>query len=165
MLCAQTKTRMEEKMYRNFIITMTAIALTMGISMYAAADTTPEDAADYRTAVMESLRGHIRAASMSVRGLVEDRGQLLNHAQGLANGAKEFDYLFPEGSNVGESEALPVIWEEPDEFAAAIAKVQEASAAFVVAAESGDSEAIGGAFRNLGGACRGCHDRFRVAHD
>lgn len=151
-------------MHRKFII-VAAAAASMGISIHAAADTTPEDAADYRTAVMESLRGHIRAASMSVRGLVEDRGQLLSHAQGLANGAKEFDYLFPEGSNVGESEALPVIWEEPDEFAAAIAKAQEAAAAFVAAAESGDSEAIGGAFRNLGGSCRGCHDKFRVAHD
>jgi len=165
MLCSQTKTRREEEMHRKFIIIMTAVAVTMGISIHAAADTTPEDAADYRSAVMESLRGHIRAASMSVRGLVEDRGQLVNHAQGLANGTKEFDYLFPVGSNVGESEALPVIWEEPDEFAAAIAKVQEASAAFVAAAESGDAEAIGGAFRNLGGSCRGCHDKFRVAHD
>lgn len=155
---------MEKKMHRKFII-MAVAAVSMGVSIHAAADTTPEDAADYRTAVMESLRGHIRAASMRVRGLVEDRGQLLNHAQGLANGTKEFDYLFPEGSNVGESEALPVIWEEPDEFAAAIAKVQEAAAAFVAIAESDDTEAIDGAFRNLGGACRGCHDKFRVAHD
>jgi cytochrome c556 len=152
-------------MYRKFISILTAVAVTTGIPMHAAADTTPEDAADYRTAVMESLRGHIRAASMSVRGLVEDRGQLLNHAQGLANGTEEFDYLFPEGSNVGESEALPVIWEQPEEFADAVEKVQAASAAFVTAAESGDAERIDGAFRELGGACRGCHDRFRVAHD
>lgn len=152
-------------MLRNFIITMTAVAVTMGISIHAAADTTPEDALDYRTAIMESLRGHIRAASMSVRGLVDDRGQLVNHAQGLANGVQEFDHIFPEGSNVGESEALPLIWEEPEEFAAAIEKVQAASAAFVAAAESGDAERIGGAFRELGGSCRGCHDRFRVADD
>lgn len=152
-------------MYRKLLSFMMAVALTTGISIQAGADTTPEDAYDYRAAVMESLRGHIRAASMSVRGLVEDRGQLVNHAKGMANGTMEFDYLFPEGSNVGESEALPAIWEKPEEFAAAIAKVKEASAAFVVAAESGDAERIGGAFRELGGACRNCHDQFRVAHD
>ncbi|MDX1406189.1 MAG: cytochrome c [Woeseiaceae bacterium] len=152
-------------MYRKFIGFMTAVALTTGISLQAGADTTPEDAYDYRTAIMESLRGHIRAASMSVRGLVADNGQLVNHAKGLANGISEFDYLFPEGSNVGDSEALPVIWQDREEFAAAIAKAKEASAEFVAAAESGDSERIGGAFRGLGGACRGCHDRFRVDHD
>ena len=152
-------------MYRKVISLMTVVTLTSGISVHAAADTTPEDAYDYRTAIMDSMRGHIRAASMTVRGLVEDRGQLVNHAKGMANNAMEFEHLFPEGSNVGDSEALPVIWEETEEFAAAIEKIQEASAAFVAAAESGDQEAIGGAFRELGGACRGCHDRFRVEHD
>ncbi len=152
-------------MIRKFISFLAASAVTIGISLQAAADTTPEDAYDYRTAIMETLRGHIRAASMTVRGLVDDRGQLVDHAKGMANSAKELDHLFPEGSNVGESEALPVIWEQPEEFAAAIAEVQEASAAFVAAAESGDAERIDNAFRELGGACRGCHDRFRVAHD
>lgn len=152
-------------MIRKCLSIATAVAMTIGLSIQAGADTTAEDAYDYRTAVMQSLRGHIRAASMSVRGLVEDRGQLVKHATGLANGTSEFDYLFPSGSNVGDSEALPVIWEQPEEFAAAITKVQEASAAFLAAAESGDAERIGGAFRTLGGACRGCHDRFRVEHD
>ena len=152
-------------MYRKLTGFLTAIALTAGISLQASADTTPEDAYDYRSAIMESLRGHIRAASMLGRGLVDDNGQLVNHARGLANGISEFDHIFQEGSNVGDSEALPVIWQEPDEFAAAIAKAKEASAEFVAAAESGDAERIGGAFRGLGGACRGCHDRFRVAQD
>lgn len=152
-------------MYRKLISILTAVAVTMGISLHAAADTTPEDAADYRTAIMTTLRGHLVAASMTMRGLVDDNGQIANHARGIANSTMEFGAIFQEGSNIGESEALPVIWEEPEDFAAAIAKVQEASAAFVEAAESGDSAAIGGAFRNLGGACRGCHDRFRVAHD
>ena len=89
----------------------------------------------------------------------------MNHAQGIANTTMELGNIFPEGSNVGESEALPVIWEEQEEFRAAIMKVQDASADFLEAVEGGDAEAIGGAFRNIGGACRGCHDQFRVAHD
>ena len=152
-------------MYRKFLSFTTAVAVMMGISIHAAADTTPEDAADYRIAIMTSLRGHLVAASMTMRGLVDDHGQLVNHARGVANGTTEFAHIFQEGSNVGDSEALPLIWKEAGEFAAAIEKVQEASDTFVAAAESGDSDAIGGAFRNLGGACRGCHDRFRVAHD
>ncbi len=152
-------------MYRQLIIILTAVAVILGLSIHAAADTTPEDAADYRVAIMTTLRGHIGASSMTVRGLVEDRGQLVNHAQGLANGVMELGNIFPEGSNIGESEALPVIWEKPEEFAAAIVKVQDASLVFVDAAESGDAEAISGAFRELGMACRDCHDQFRVAQD
>ncbi len=153
------------QMYRQLIIILTAVGVALGLSIHAAADTMPEDAADYRVSIMTTLRGHIGAASMTVRGLVDDRGQLVNHAKGIANSAMELGNIFPEGSNVGESEALPVIWEEPEDFAAAIMKVQDASLAFVDAAESGDADAIGGAFRELGMACRGCHDQFRVAHD
>ena len=149
-------------MQRKFLGAVAALALSSTISFQAFADTTPEDAADYRGAVMTALRGHIGAASMIVRGLVEDDGHLVIHAAGLAETSKELDRVFQEGSNVGESEALPVIWEEPEEFAAAIKETQEATAAFLAAAESGDSEAIGAAFRGVGMSCRGCHDRFRA---
>jgi len=141
-----------------------ALAISLSVSISVLADATPEDAADYRQAVMTSLRGHIGAASMIARGLVEDDGHLVSHARGLASGAKELGRLFPAGSNVGESEALPVIWEEPEAFAEAVAKAQEATAAFVTAAESGDQDAISEAFRNVGMSCRGCHDRYRVEH-
>jgi cytochrome c556 len=151
-------------MQRKLLCLAAGMSVIVGVAMQAYAETTPEDAFDYRKAVMTSLRGHIGAASMIARGLVED-GDVVSHAQGLANGAKELHTLFPAGSNVGESEALPVIWEKPQEFAAAIRKAEEATAAFVVAAESGDQEAIGGAFRDVGMACRGCHDNFRVADD
>lgn len=152
-------------MQRTTIGAVTALVISSVFSVHAIADSTPEDAADYRLAVMTALRGHIGAASMIARGLVEDDGHLVGHAQGLATGVKELDRVFPAGSNVGESEALPVIWEEPEAFAEAIANAQEATAAFLAAAESGDEEAISAAFRNVGTACRGCHDRYRVQHD
>lgn len=152
-------------MQKKLTAVLAALAVTSVASFQALADTTPEDAADYRMAVMTSLRGNIGAASMIVRGLVEDDGYLVKHAEGLADGAQELDRIFQEGSNVGESEALPVIWEEPEAFAEAIAKAQEATAAFLAAAEGGDQEAIGAAFRNVGMSCRGCHDKFRVADD
>jgi cytochrome c556 len=152
-------------MQKNTKAMLAAFAVTSMLSLQAIADTTPEDAADYRKAVMTALRGHIGAASMIVRGLVDDDGHLVSHAQGLADGARELGRVFQEGSNVGESEALPIIWEEPEAFAAAVAKTEEATAAFLAAAESGDEEAIGAAFRNVGMSCRGCHDNYRVAHD
>ena len=138
---------------------------TLGLAVQVAAETTPEDAKGYRVSVMTVLRGHIGATSMTVRGLVDDHGQLAGHAAGLASAAAELKLIFPEGSDVDESEALPAIWEQPEKFAAAVKKAEEATAAFEEAVAGGDSEAIGAAFRNVGMSCRGCHDDFRVEHD
>ena len=140
-------------------------AICIGTSLNATADTTPQDASDYRKSVMTALKGHIGASSMHVRGLVDGQEFLVKHANGLANGVSELQYLFPAGSGVEDSDALPVIWENPEEFAAAIDKAVAAAQKFVAAAESGDSEAISSAFREVGGSCRGCHDNFRVPQD
>lgn len=143
----------------------TSVALLLSTSLVGAADPAPEDAKDYRTSVMTSLRGHIGAASMLVRDLVEDNGFLAAHADGLANGAAELKYLFPAGSAVDESEALPVIWEQPEEFQEAVDTAVTATTAFKEAVAGGDKAAIGAAFRDVGAACRGCHDRFRLDSD
>lgn len=143
----------------------TSVALLLSVSLVGADDPAPEDAKDYRTSVMTTLRGHISAASMLVRDLVEDNGFLAAHADGLANGAAELKYLFPAGSAVDESEALPVIWEQPEEFQEAVDTAVTATTAFKEAVAGGDKAAIGAAFRDVGAACRGCHDRFRLDSD
>ncbi len=140
-----------------------AAALACGTTFSALAETTAEDAYSYRESVMTSLRGHIGAASAIVRGLVSDDGFLLDHAQGLATGVAEIHRLFPAGSAVEDSEALPVIWEKPEEFDAAILRAEEATEAFRKAvADGAGSEAIGAAFRDVGMSCRNCHDNFRM---
>lgn len=152
-------------MARKAIIKATVAVAFSAFAANVFADTTPEDAKDYRTAVMTSLRGHVVAASMHVRGLVDAGDFLQKHADGLANGAAELRHLFPEGSAVNESEALPVIWEQPEEFAKAVDEAERATAAFRDTVASGDDEAIRSAFREVGMACRGCHDQFRRDDD
>lgn len=142
-----------------------SLASLLGASIVAMAETAPEDAKAYRTSVMTTLGGHISAASMHVRELVDDNGFLEAHAEGLANGVRELKHIFPAGSDVDDSEALPVIWEEPEEFEKAIGNAEKATAAFSEAVSSGDKAAIAGAFRDVGAACKGCHDRFRLDTD
>ncbi|MDZ7644625.1 MAG: cytochrome c [Woeseiaceae bacterium] len=150
-------------MPRKLVTLLAATAVAGGISFATAAEPSAEDAKDYRVAVMTTLRGHIGAASMIVRGLVEDRGFLVAHAEGLEKGASELAHVFQEGSDVGESEALPAIWENPDEFAAAVEEAQKATRNFrEVVAGGGDKGEIAAAFREVGGSCKGCHDSFRV---
>lgn len=135
-----------------------------GFFATASAAPTAEYAFDYRKAVMTTLKGHLLAASMIVRGLVDDDGYLVDHATGLANSAAEIHRVFQEGSDVGETEALPAIWEQPDKFKAALQKAADATSNFQrVVASGSDKAAIGAAFRDVGMSCRGCHDDFRVA--
>ncbi|MEX2122986.1 MAG: cytochrome c [Woeseia sp.] len=152
-------------MQKKFKALTISLAIIFSASLVAMAETAPKDAKDYRTYVMKSLGGHVGAASMHARGIVGDNGFLAAHAEGLANGAAELKHLFPAGSDVDDSEALPVIWEEPEEFQKAIGNAQKATAAFREAVAGGDKAAIGAAFRDVGAACRGCHDRFRVDDD
>ena len=138
-------------------------ASALGVA--ALADPSADDAKDYRVALMTALRGHIGAISMNVRGLVEDHGFLPQHAEALANAAAELTHVFPPGSNVADSGALPAIWNEPEEFAKAVAEAERATAAFSETASAGDEDAIDAAFRDVAAACRGCHDRFRKDDD
>lgn len=149
------------------MMTVLATALiAIGIAGPLAAETTAEDALEYRESAMTALRGHIGAISKIVRGLVEDHGFLQEHADALASGVAELEHVFPAGSDVGESDALPVIWENPEAFAAAVDKAKQATAEFSqVVAEGGDRAAVAAAFREVGGSCRGCHDDFRRSDD
>lgn len=142
-----------------------AAIIVTGCSTTAVAEPSAEDAYEYREALMTTLRGHIVAASKIVRGQIEDDGYLVNHARGLASGVAEIHRVFQEGSLTEESEALPVIWEQPEKFREVMKNSEEATAAFYeVVADGGDDAAIAAAFRNVGMSCRGCHDDFRVPH-
>lgn len=151
-------------MHRKLLTAVTATVAACAVSFVAFAEPSAEDAQKYRVSIMTTLKGHIGAASMIVRGLVADDGYLLAHAEGLKNGVAELHRVFQEGSDVGETEALPAIWEQPEKFAAALETAELATAAFVrVVAAGGDNAAAGAAFRDVGKSCSGCHDDFRVA--
>jgi len=144
-----------------FIIAITTLAVFLGLSSQVTAETSAKDAFKYRKSIMTALRGHAGAVSMQARGLAGDADYLAHHAKAIAALGTELHSVFPKGSNIEDSEALPLIWEEPEEFAAALAKAEKAMAALGEAADGGDVHAIGAAFRNVGKSCKGCHERFR----
>ena len=63
-----------------------------------------------------------------------------------------------------ETEALPVIWEEPEKFQGKIDNLMaRAEDLQRIAADSdSDAAAVKGGIAKLGGACGSCHDDFRV---
>lgn len=84
-----------------------------------------------------------------------------------ANAQKIPDY-FPAGTGIdsgADTEALETIWERPEEFADASAKLVETSAALATAAGTADPAVVGEAVKTMGGSCKGCHDNFRLDKD
>lgn len=136
-------------------------ALALGMSVIAAAETSPEDAVKYRQSIMKALSGHNGAIALIVRGKAGDADQLTNHVAAIVNLTAEVGAVFESGANVEDSEALPAIWEDPDAFAAAVTDFEAAVAALSDAAGSGDMEVIAAAHKELGAACKACHEDFR----
>jgi cytochrome c556 len=120
----------------------------------------------YRQGVMRTVGGQMSSMAAVLRGQVHF-DNLAFHARGMAELAEIVPHVFPEGSGVSKSEALPAIWEKPDEFKEAITKFVDAANGMAKAAESGsgDMGSIGPAMKALGQSCKGCHDNFREEHD
>lgn len=72
---------------------------------------------------------------------------------------------FPAGTSVDDgfdTEALATIWAKPEEFQAASQKLVDESAKLMTIAADGDKTATGAQAMTMGGACKGCHDQFRL---
>lgn len=63
------------------------------------------------------------------------------------------------------TEALPIIWENPDDFASKAKALEDAANTFAGLAASGDQATTLGGLRAFGGTCGNCHDTYRVDDD
>src|SRR5690606_28672945 len=104
----------------------------------AVAETTPANAIKYRQFAMSAMAGHTGAISLLGFGRVEHEGHLKAHAQALVDLTEQMRVLFPANSATGETEALPLIWEEPENFAKAVAASETAVAELNAAVEAND---------------------------
>jgi cytochrome c556 len=119
-------------------------------------------------------------ASMSPEELVEARQEAMKEDGGILRGAgglsgadavaaadvliqnfTNFPALFAEGSIVGDSKALPIIWEEKEAFDAIFAQAVEISTGMKAAAEAGDTAGFAAGAQELGGLCGMCHQKYR----
>ena len=118
-----------------------------------------EDAADYRVETMKAIGGHTTGFFGILQGKVPHAGHLPVHANALAELAKIAPSLFPAGSGE-DTDALPAIWENPEDFAAKLTAFEDAATNLAAAVAAGDG--IGPAAQQMGQACKGCHDDYRA---
>lgn len=119
------------------------------------APATPEEAVALREQTMRENGATLRSAgSLTGADAVAAMTTLRDNYSHMAE-------LFPEGSNVGESEALPAIWENWDAFIAIVDTGVAAAEGGLTAAESGDASAYAAALQTIGATCGQCHQQFR----
>ena len=139
-------------------ISAMAIAGLLAISAVAAVAQdafTSEEAVAMRKALMREDGGLVRSAG-NLTG-----AQAVAAMQTLLDNYSHIPTLFPENSIVGDSEALPGIWQNWDTFTAIVETGKTAAAAGLAAAEAGDSAGYAAALKTLGGTCGQCHQQFR----
>lgn len=151
---------MLRKRIRNALLL--AVALSVSVSAYAHANQkNPE--VRYRHAVMEAMANNFAAMAAIFTNKVDRPDELQVHARALAESASLVEGLFPVGSE--GAAALPLIWEEPEQVAAASREAAEAANALVAAAEGGDRAEIARAFKAASDGCKGCHERYKKEDD
>ncbi|MBO9588333.1 cytochrome c [Devosia sp.] len=119
------------------------------------APATPEEAVTMRKNLMREDGGILRSAG-NLTG-----AEAVAALTKLRDNYSHIPALFPEGSIVGESEALPVIWENFDAFTAIVDTGITAAEAGIAAADAGDAAAYAAALQTIGGTCGQCHQQFR----
>lgn len=116
---------------------------------------TPEEAVSMRQALMREDGGILRTA----RDLTGD--EAVAAMTTLRDNYSHIPELFPEGSVVGDTKALPAIWENWEAFTAIVDTGLAAAEAGRAAAEAGDAAGYAGALQTLMGTCGQCHQQFR----
>lgn len=119
-------------------------------------------------------------ASLSAEEMVAKRQALMKEDGGILKGAgalsgteavaaadklitnfSNLTVLFPEGSMVGDTAALPVIWEKNADFQAILVKAVATATEMKTAADAGDAGAYTTAIKTIGGFCGECHQTYR----
>ena len=136
-----------------------AVASIAGTTALLADDA--DDLIKYRQAGMKVLGGHIGSIVPVVKGKVADQGHLAMHAAGLAAQAEVLLDLFPKGSDHGETNAKPNIWENWDDFKTKAENLRRESAKLAELGKAGDVNGFKEQVGAVGKTCKGCHDDYR----
>ncbi|MCZ8370468.1 MAG: cytochrome c [Porphyrobacter sp.] len=109
-------------------------------------------------AAFKSVRGELESDAPDFALIAAKAGDINARAQQIPN-----DFPALTGIDEGyDTEALAAIWEKPEEFKAAAAKLADESAKLATIAGEGSKDAVAAQAMAIGGACKGCHDQFRL---
>lgn len=146
------------------LIMSAALASLVALPVAATAQSV-ENALEARHGYMKMLAISMGPLSGMAKGDIEyDEAAAVTAAANIeALSQYDLAVLFVQDSATGEvddSEALPAIWDKPEQFAAEQASFREAAAGASEAVKGGQAS-IGPVLQKLGSSCKACHDDFR----
>jgi len=141
-----------------FVLAACLITITSG-TVSAATD---EGAIQYRQKVMGAIGANMGAVvDMFKHKLPYGTERMAEHARLLQGNVAMISSAFKQQTGDGKTDAKPAIWQDWSSFEKKIETLQTELATFEKVVASGNPKEIGGQFRKVGGACKGCHDDFR----
>ncbi len=115
----------------------------------------------------EELGDAFKAVRDNSKGDSPDWAKLEKAAQTVNDASLDQQRWFPKGSGpeAGKTRALPEVWTKPADFTAAQKMFSDRAPKLLAAAKQKDAAAVQAAFKEVGGACKNCHDSFRAPED
>jgi len=113
----------------------------------------------------KQLGGAFKAIVDQLKKDAPDKAVIAANAQKANALAAQQPSWFPKGSGAEsgvKTDAKPEIWSDPQGFAAAVQKLQAATAKLQQVASTDDMAAIKAQVQATGGACKNCHETYRV---
>ncbi|MBA2918933.1 hypothetical protein GON01_13605 [Sphingomonas sp. MAH-20] len=103
----------------------------------------------------------VTLAALKAQAGAEDLKRAGFPARGLDAWAKALPGMFPPGSDMTSSEALPAVWADRAGFDAAARSFVTATAALAPAISANDKAAYTAALDQVDKTCSACHDKYR----
>jgi cytochrome c556 len=147
------------------IVVVLLAAIALGIVIAHNRPTPDQQAVDFRQALMTVIDGVSDPLFMMQRGQRPYDGALVRkHAVELAVLSGIVSEAFVRDTHAAhvQTAALAYIWSDPGAFAAALARLQQATSALQQTSRSDDRVRIGQAIQALENDCAQCHRQFRA---
>lgn len=148
--------------------TTAALALMAGLAVAASgaiAQTAVADAVKARHEHFKQQGGAFKAINDELKKPEPSMAVITPNAAKIKAFSTQLPTWFPKGSGPEsklETDAKPEVWTDAAGFTAAANRFQEEASKLAVVATAGDLEAVKAQTRATGGACKNCHDKFRV---
>ena len=145
---------------------MAVLSLTAGLlsaSTLALATPDPEDAIEYRQGIFTAIYWNFGPMGDMMKGKLDFNAKdFSRRAANVATLSKmPLEGFIPGSYNDDDTDALPAIEKNWDDFTQRMEAFQKNAAALAEAAQSGDKASVAPAFMEVAKSCKGCHDNFK----
>jgi cytochrome c556 len=154
---------MPKRLLRRAVSVIAVPLAATAVLCAAAYAATPAEAQKARHEHYEQLGESFKAVRDQSNASSPDWAALQKAVEAVQHATVNQQQWFPKGSGpeAGKTRALADIWTKTAEFDAAAKLFEEKVVPLVAAAKAKDVNAVKAAFREVGGSCKNCHDKFR----